>query len=131
VDVVQNVFHGWSAFDFSSDGFATRFGCRGTAPGCPLRVNMVGNHFTSAGEYLTRALLFLDGADPGQVYSAGNRFPDEEVDDGTATALFNDGLSATVIPEFVHVLDRVGHPFPTAEEGQILAEVALQVAGEI
>lgn len=130
VSLIQNVFHKWDAFGFPG-GYSTSFRCRGT--GCPLRINMTNNHWTSGGTLLDYALIFADGADPAQVYSANNRLPTEETEDGTAASAFSlsDNISVLTPNEFAtQSFSYIGHPYPIAEETAIKNEVRSQMQSE-
>lgn len=124
----QNIYHKWDAFGFGG-GYATEFRCRGG--GCPQRINMTHNHYTSGGVSLNAALEFADDADPAQIYSFQNRFPAEESDDGRAGAPFSrtDMVDLFAPEELVtHLLPLIGPPSRTSEEEEVFAEVAAQVA---
>lgn len=122
VNMVQNAFLNWDAFGFAG-GYATRFRCRNG--GCPLRINMTDN-FYSSNNNNGNALLFDDGADRGQVYSANNIFPAQENERGEASSPFelNDGVSILSNADWrARIESGVGHPYPTAEEQAVLSEL--------
>ena len=87
---------------------------------------MIGNHWTSAGTALDRALEFEDGAEPSQVYSSGNRFPGAEIDNGRAAGPFPRTDSVAVVGQnriVEDVIPFVGHPSRTPEEEGLIAEI--------
>lgn len=131
-NVEQNIMHQWAALGLGSS-YAMQFRCRNG--GCPQRVNMLENHFTSSSPAPAGALEFNDGADPGQVYSSGNRFPPEETDDGTAPAAFARTApgNVTLFPDDeleTRMLPFVGLPVRTAEESKVLQEIEARLAVE-
>jgi hypothetical protein len=132
----QNVVHAWGPFGFGG-GYATQFRCRNS--GCPARVNMIDNYYTSSSAtptaQLSSAVLFNDGAPYDQVYMRGNRFPSQESDRGTATAEFSRSSAAeiTSYPQSeltTQVLPNIGAPYRTAEEELLFSEVAGQIESE-
>ncbi|MDA8016190.1 MAG: hypothetical protein MPN21_01980 [Thermoanaerobaculia bacterium] len=130
VNFEQNVIHEWDPFGLPG-GYATRFRCRNG--GCPLRFNMLDNHWTSAGGSLSQAINFQSDADPDQVFSQGNTKPDAESEDGAANGPFPRTDSVTVFPPTTlgeTMFPYVGHPYPTQEESDVLAEVLMQVETE-
>ncbi len=130
-NIEQNIFHRWAAFGFGG-GYATKFRCRGS--GCPMRINLLENHYTSTGTALDHALDFQDGADPAQVFSSGNRFPKEETEDGSAAKAFPRTDSVTLLPDnavAAQMLPHVGQPTRTAEESAVLKEIETAVSTEV
>ncbi len=130
-NIEQNIFHRWAAFGFGG-GYATQFRCRGT--GCPMRINLLENHYTSSGTALDHALDFNDSADPAQVFSSGNRFPSEETENGTAPSAFPRTDSVTLLADgavATQMLPLVGQPSRTAEETAVLAEIQTALAAEV
>jgi len=128
--VVQNVFHKWDAFGFGG-GYATLFRCRG--PGCPQRINLIENHWTSGGVSLANAIDFRDSASPSQVYMRGNIVPSAENDRGTAPSEFANTAPVTTYPDddFVTTMfPFIGHPNPTSEEAAVKQEVEVQMQSE-
>ena len=128
--IVQNVFHKWAAFGFGG-GYATLFRCRGS--GCPQRINMIENHWTSGGTRLGNAIDFSDSASPSQVYMRGNIVPAAENNGGTAASEFTNTAPVTIYPDadFVNsMFPFIGHSNPTAEEAAVKQEVALQMQSE-
>ena len=126
----QNVFHKWKAFNFGG-GYATKFRCRGS--GCPMRINLIENHWTSGGNFLGNAIEFEDGASKSQVYMRGNVVPLSENDQGTAGSEFARSDSITIYSDqdFVNsMFPYVGHSYPTAEEEAVKQEVAVQMLSE-
>ena len=98
-----------------------------------MRINLQKTTTPSAGSNLGQALEFDDMADPAQVYSAGNRFPPEETEDGSAAAAFPRTDSVTLVPKsqvVSRVLPFVGQPTRTTEEQTILTEVEQALATE-
>ena len=96
--------------------------------GCPERINLIENHYTSASPLPGTALLFNDNADPAQIYSLGNRFPAEETDDGTAPSEFSRTAPAEVTlfddAELeTRMLPFVGLPTRTTEEAAVIQEI--------
>lgn len=131
INLDQNIFHKWSAFNLGQ-GYATKFRCRGS--GCPMRINMIENHWTSGGTRLGNAIDFEDGASPSQVYMRGNRVPSQENNGGTADSEFPRTDSVTIYPDADFVNDMfpfIGHEYPTAEEDAVKLEVAQQVLSEL
>lgn len=131
IDIVQNIFHKWGAFGFGG-GYATKFRCRGG--GCPMRVNLLENHWTSGGSFLSSAISYEDGGSPNEIYMSGNIVPDSETDTGLAVVPFPSPNSYTVYSdnEFVTGMFKyVGHAYPTSEEEAVKNEVAQQVLSEL
>lgn len=130
LNLVQNVFHQWDAFGFGG-GYATLFRCRGS--GCPQRINLIENHWTSGGVSLGNAIDFADGASPSEVYMRGNIVPAAENDRGTAPTEFANSAPITIYgdEEFVSTMfPFIGHSYPTSEEQAVKQEVALQMQSE-
>lgn len=128
-NVTQNVFHRWAAFGFGG-GYATRFRCRGG--GCPQRINLTDNYYSSSGSALRFALLFQDSADKSEVFTQNNRFPAEETDRGEAPSRFDNNDGVTILPyqEWLQAIGtEVGHPFPTEQERALLLEVRSLMEG--
>jgi hypothetical protein len=140
LNVEQTIFHNWAAFGFGG-GYEVRIRCRDT--GCPERVNLIENHWTSFGANLSEALLLGDssgagddGSLPAQLFMSGNRLPTETVDSGNAASEFPRAAEAAVTlvadNELVGaVLPLIGAPHRTAEEEAIFAEVATQIGSEL
>jgi hypothetical protein len=131
----QNIIHAWDPYDFGG-GYATRFRCR--EGGCPERVNLIGNYYTSSSETphdsFAQAIIFEDDASTDQVYMQGNRFPAEESDRGTAASEFPRTTEAEVtlyphneLPQMV--LPKIGAPYRTPDEERIFEEVAGEISG--
>lgn len=123
----QNIFHKWDAFGLGG-GYSTSFRCRNG--GCPLRINMRDNVWTSAGTTLNEALQFTDGANPTQIFDSGNIYPVSENDKGTASASFPNNDGVELIQENLieyGMFPFVGHPFPSAEEQNLINEVLAEV----
>lgn len=131
LNITQNVFHRWNAFGFGW-GYATKFRCRNG--GCPQQVNLVQNHWTSAGSALNAAIEFQDGASTSQVYMRDNTIPSQETDRGTAATAFNnpDGVTTYSNEEFVsEMFQYIGHQYPSAEETSVKQEVRSTVESEM
>jgi len=140
LNLEQNIFHNWAAFGFGG-GYEVRIRCRDT--GCPERLNLIENHWTSFGQNLSEALILGDssgagddGSLPAQVYLAGNRLPGENVDSGSAGSEFPRSTEAEVTlvsdDQLVSgVLPLIGAPYRTDDENQIFGEVADQIAAEL
>lgn len=136
----QNVMHQWDGFGFAG-GYATRIRCRNGF--CPERVNVIENHWTSAGSSLSEAFVLGDvsgagddGALPADVFMLGNRLPTENVDAGSAATEFARPPVADVTlvadAELVSaVLPLIGAPYRTAEETALFDEVAAQLTAEL
>ncbi|MBW2525361.1 MAG: hypothetical protein JRI23_14340 [Deltaproteobacteria bacterium] len=136
----QNVMHQWDGFGFPG-GYATRVRCRNGA--CPQRVNVIENHWTSAGSNLSEAFVLGDASGPGDdgalpadVYMGGNRLPAENVDAGAAASEFARPAVAEVTlvadDQLVsQILPLIGVPFRTSDEDALFAEVGSQIAAEI
>lgn len=130
LNLVQNVFHKWDAFGFGG-GYATLFRCRGS--GCPQRINMIENHWTSGGVSLGNAIDFSDNASPSDVYMRGNIVPSAENDRGTAPSEFASTAPITIYSDqdFVTTMFQfIGHAYPTSEEEAVRQEVAVQMQSE-
>lgn len=132
----QNIIHAWGPFGFGG-GYGTQLRCRGS--GCPERINMIDNYYTSSpatpNGLLSQAVLFNDGASYDQVYMEGNRFPTEENDMGSAVSEFPRSSVADITRyaqnELVSkVLPNIGVPYRTPEEEQLFSEVASQINSE-
>ena len=132
----QNIIHAWAPFGFGG-GYGTQFRCRNS--GCPARVNMIDNHYTSSSAtpsgLLSQAVTFNDGAPYDQVYMQGNRFPSQESDRGTAAAEFPRSTEAEITRYAGNeltskVLPNIGAPYRTAEEELLFTEVAGQIESE-
>ncbi len=140
LNLEQNIFHNWAAFGFGG-GYQVRIRCRDT--GCPERLNLIENHWTSFGANLSQALILGDSSGPGddgslpaQVFMSGNRLPTENVDSGNAASEFPRSAEAevTLRPDselVTSVLPLIGVPHRTTEETAIFDEVAGQVGGEL
>ncbi len=137
----QNIIHRWAAFGFGG-GYGTRIRCRQAF--CPERINLLENHWTSAGSRLDSALILGEsaGADTDQsviapqVYMSGNRLPAANVDVGTASTVFSRPSIANVTlysdqQLLTEVLPNIGVPYRTQEESDIFAEVHAQIAEEL
>jgi hypothetical protein len=132
----QNILHAWGPYGFGG-GYATNFRCRGS--GCPERINMIDNVYTSSPAtptgLLSQAVSFNDGADPNQVYMRDNHFPSQESDRGTATNEFPRSSVADITRYAqneltTEVIPNIGAPYRTAEEALLFAEVADQIESE-
>jgi uncharacterized protein (DUF779 family) len=136
----QNIIHAWDPYGFGG-GYATRFRCRkdeeGGQEGCPERLNLIGNYYTSSSatpnESLSQAIVFDDDASTGQVYMRNNRLPAEESDRGTAASEFERTAEAQVtlyphndLPD--EVLPKIGAPFRTPDEVRLFDEVAGEIS---
>ncbi len=132
VDLVQNVFMNWNAYDFGG-GYAIRLRCRDGQ--CPRRINILGNHWASASGNGTHALVFGvtpeqdpdDGPIPQQVFMQGNRIPAENANFGLAPEAFARPTEIPMVPPEAMVKDVlpwVGAPFRTDIEASVLGEVA-------
>jgi len=131
INLDQNIFHKWSSFNLGN-GYATKFRCRGS--GCPMRINLIENHWTSGGSRLGNAIDYEDGASPAQVYIRGNILPSAESDGGSASGEFarSDSITLFSDQDFVNsMFPFVGHQYPTAEESAVKQEVAQQVLSEL
>ncbi len=131
-NIEQNIMHRWASADLGS-GYAMQLRCR--EGGCPMRINLIANHFTSATSRPEGALVFNADADPAQVYSRGNRFPSEETDNGTAATEFPRPVHAevTLVDEGALVegmLPWVGLATRTAEEESVFVEIATALSSE-
>jgi pectate lyase len=130
-NLYQNVFHKWAAYGFGG-GYATRFRCRGG--GCPRRINLISNHYTSGGTLLDHAVDFIDGAAPSQVYMSETTVPSAEREGGSAAQPFANDDGVTLFPALEFVNDKfqfIGHLYPTAEEARVMEEVKTQVLTEL
>jgi pectate lyase len=132
----QNILHAWGPFGFGG-GYATQFRCRNG--GCPQRINLLDNYYTSSPATPTNkysyAIVFDDGASSDEVYSNGNRFPSQESDRGTATSEFTRSSVADITRYPLNelttkVLPNIGAPYRTAEEDLLFTEVAGQIESE-
>ena len=131
-NIEQNIMHQWAALGLGS-GYALRFRCRGG--GCPQRINLLDNHFTSASPAPSGAIVIEDGVDPAQIFSAGNRVPPEETDDGTGAGPFARPAHADVTrfsPDELasRMLPYVGLPSRTEEETSVFEEIRTHLNSE-
>ncbi|MEM6991737.1 MAG: protein kinase [Myxococcota bacterium] len=135
VDIVQNVFMNWNAYDFGG-GYAMRFRCRDGR--CPQRINVVGNHWASGSGDPVHALVFGqipeqdpdDGPIPQQIFMKDNQLPAANANFGIAPAAFaRDSTVPLVAPSEIvtKVLPWVGAPYRTDIEQSVLTEVAARV----
>ena len=132
----QNILHAWDPYGFGG-GYATQLRCRNG--GCPQRINMIDNYYTSSAATPTAsydaAILFTDGASPDEVYTRGNRFPSQEGDEGNASIEFPRSSVADItrygMDELTSkVLPHIGAPYRTPEEALLFSEVAGQIESE-
>lgn len=140
VDLVQNVFMNWNAYDFGG-GYAIRLRCRDGD--CPTRVNFEGNHWASGSGSPTHALVFGtspeqdqdDGPISANVFMRDNVLPADNANFGLAPTHFDRPAIASV-----SVVDRgeyntralpwVGAPHRTDIEASVFDEVASRVAND-
>ncbi|MDD9937384.1 MAG: hypothetical protein OXT09_27485 [Myxococcales bacterium] len=127
----QNILHRWAAYGFGG-GYGMRVRCRNGV--CPSGINVIRNHFTSAGDNLDAAFLIPEPETVPNVHMAGNRLPPGNAA-GTAaefarpthaevTLFDNAALMDTVLPS-------IGAPHRTPEEVAIFEEVANQLSHEL
>lgn len=111
----ENLVYEWGAW--FAGGYASRFRCRGG--GCPMRINMIGNYYLQ-GSDSESAILFGDGADPSQVYSANNYAPGSA--QGAAVAPFPRSDQVSVFQD-ASFLGLVGQPHRSSRELQVMSEI--------
>lgn len=138
LNLEQNIMHQWDAYGFGG-GYGTRIRCRNG--GCPDKINLIGNHYTTASVSPSQAVILgeTSGADPDQimiapqVFMSGNFLPPKNVDFGTALTEFPRDIQGvvTLIPKtdwLENLLPKIGAPFRTQDENQIFTEVEQRLA---
>ena len=134
VDITQNIFMNWNAYEFGG-GYAIRIRCRN--PHCPRALNLEHNLWLPGSGHDEYALVFGsapdidpdDGPIAREVYMGDNRIPADNPNIGLAPNRFERpaavGVTVVEDDELVEeVLPWVGVPHRTDVESSIFAEVA-------